>query len=284
MNKKISSVLMLTLVSVMLLGLVGCGNKEVNDTPVQNPPIEDVNTPVEDNTDVVEPVDVSIKDIVNTMKLTYGELYLPNGQFDAETFNNTTGLTSDMYSEFYAEVPMMGFNVDKLFIVRTDNVDAVKSALENYMKVQIEDSFQYPINIPRLENYTIYTNQDYVILFILGGSTNEMVEDDGTKTPEEIEKANTELQLNHITLQKDKGLAALEDLFVNGYNGPDEVIAGPNIEDLEGEDVSAPTEGPNATDGSEGSVDSSMSSDTIESETVTTGSSPGSVDTSSDFS
>ena len=123
MKKVVNPVSMLVLVSVMLVGLVGCGQKEV----VENPPVEQ--QPVVDEVvDVVE-VEVSMEEVVNTIKYALGEQYLPSMQLDQETFNQLTGLTPDMYEEFYAEVPMMSAHVDKLFIVKTSEFHMLSQGL-----------------------------------------------------------------------------------------------------------------------------------------------------------
>ena len=118
MKKIVSSAVMLSLVSVMLFGLVGCGQK---DPVVETPPV--VEAPVvSDEPEVLEEVEpqevqIGIAEIVNTLKNGIGENYLPNYVLGEEEFNAMTGLTSDMYEEFYAEVPMIGTHVDKLIVV-----------------------------------------------------------------------------------------------------------------------------------------------------------------------
>ena len=70
MKKFVSSAVMLSLVSVMLFGLVGCGQKE--QPPVQQPPV--VEQPVvTDEPEVLEdtgeqPHQIGLAEIVNTLK------------------------------------------------------------------------------------------------------------------------------------------------------------------------------------------------------------------------
>ena len=222
MKKIVSRVLMLALVSSLVLGLAACGDKKEDEKPVVETPVVDVETEKEPEVEEEkEPVVVKMDEIVKTMQNTYGEAYLPAMELDAETFNMTLSIENDkaseVYSEFYGAVAPMSTHVDKLFIVKTDDVDGAKKIFTDYMAVQIEDAHQYPMNLTKVENYALYDFEDYVILAILGGYTDEKVEADETKTAEEIEKAQADLEKEFYVAQNGKGKAALEDLFEKGY-------------------------------------------------------------------
>lgn len=222
MKKIVSRVLMLALVSSLVLGLAACGDKKEDEKPVVETPVVDVETEKEPEVEEEkEPVVVKMDEIVKTMQNTYGDAYLPGMELDAETFNMTLGIENDkaseVYSEFYGAVAPMNTHVDKLFIVKTDDVEGAKKIFTDYMAVQIEDAHQYPMNLTKVENYALYDFEDYVILAILGGYTDEQVETDETKTAEEIEKAQADLEKEFYVAQNGKGKAALEDLFEKGY-------------------------------------------------------------------
>lgn len=218
MKKIVSSAVMLSLVSVMLFGLVGCGQKE---PAVETPPV--VETPVvSDEPEVLEDVEtqqvpVGLAEIVNTLKHTLGESYLPNYVMGQEEFNALTGLTSDMYEEFYAEVPMIGTHVDKLFVVRTTDVPAVKEAFEAYKTAQIEDAMQYPMNKVKVENAVVTSYEDFVFYYILGGYNDEIIEDE-TKTPEELEAMQAEAETAWAVEANNTVAQALDSLFTAGYD------------------------------------------------------------------
>jgi len=260
MNKKITSALVLTMAATMSLGLVGCGNKTEEKPPVDNPPVvEDQNTPstpeVEtpgtETPDVETPevVSVSMDDVVNTLKNTYGERYLPSMPLDQDTFNMMVGLTSDMYSEFYAEMPMMSTHADRLFIVKTDKVDDVKAVFDTYKQSLIDDTMQYPMNIAKIENSEVYVKNDYVMFFMLGGYTDEEPAGAENMTPEQVEEAVEAMQTAYYVEQMGYGLNALDKLFLDGIvpepTAPevtdetvtDETVTEENTEVAEGEDV-----------------------------------------------
>lgn len=234
--KKITMILALCLAGVMMFSLVGCsGDKTVvddNNTNIedtQKP--EDVGTPedtqkpedatqgdeTEKTEDKTEKVEVSIEDIKTTLQNTFGDYYLPGGQLDKESFGEMVGLDSDMYTDFLAEIPMMGFHADRLFVVKANDSAAVKGVFEEYVRVQVEDALQYPMNLPKWENnVVIYERDGFVILAVLGGYTDEMVEDDGKMTPEQIDAKNAEIQVNYYKAQNEKCIAALDALFTDG--------------------------------------------------------------------
>lgn len=222
MKKVLSTVLMLALVSSLVLGLAACGDKKEDEKPVVETPVVDVEPEKEPEVEEEkEPVVVSIEDIVNTMKNTYGEAYLPTAELDAELFNSTLVIdnekAAEVYSEFYGAVAPMSTHVDKLFVMKTDDVEGAKKIFTDYMAVQIENAHQYPMNLTKVENYALYDFEDYVILAILGGYTDKMVEADDSKSAEELDKAQADLEKEFYMAQNAKGKAALEDLFENGY-------------------------------------------------------------------
>ena len=211
MKKFVSSAVMLSLVSVMLFGLVGCGQKE--QPPVEQPPV--VEQPVvTDEPEVLEdtgeqPHQIGLAEIVNTLKYNLGENYLPNFVISEEDFNMMTGLTSDMYEEFYAEMPMIGAQADKLFVVRATDVAAVEAAFNAYKTAQIEDAMQYPMNKVKVENAVVAVHEDFVFYYILGGYTNETLEDAEAQAKAEADWA--------IKCNEEVG-ALLEGLFTAGYD------------------------------------------------------------------
>ena len=264
MKKIVSSAVMLSLVSVMLFGLVGCGQK---DPVVETPPV--VEAPVvSDEPEVLEEVEpqevqIGIAEIVNTLKNGIGENYLPNYVLGEEEFNAMTGLTSDMYEEFYAEVPMIGTHVDKLIVVRATDVAAVKEVLEAYKTAQIEDAMQYPMNKVKVENAIVTSHNDFVFYYILGGYEDAVIEDE-TKTPEELDAMRAEAEVAWSTKWNADVASMLDALFTAGYDDTiydfygEMMAAMQPVEDaedaeaVEGEEVTDAVEGEEvATEGEE---------------------------------
>lgn len=248
MKKILSSILVLSMVAVMLLGLVGCGDTTVENPPVENPPVETpveppVENPVEPPVEIPEEVVVSIDDIVHTMMDTFGEYYTPTMPLDADMFNMQLGIdnakASEYYSEFYAAMPMISFQADRLYIVKTSDVNKMSETFKAYMEIQIEDAHMYPANKSKLENYVITTQGDYVILFILGGYTDETPSVTEGLTEEQLAAEQERINVAYYVAQNEKALAALENLFENGYIGATEDTTEPSVDG----EVTTPVEG-----------------------------------------
>ena len=260
MKKVVSSVLMLSLVSVMLFGMVGCGQK---DPVVETPPV--VEAPVvTDEPEVIEDMyaqdhQIGIAEIVNTLKNGLGESYLPNFVISEEDFQMMTGLTSDMYEEFYAEMPMIGMQADKLFVVRATDGVAVLEAMEAYKTAQIEDAMQYPINKTKIENAVVTTHGDFVFYYILGGYNDVTLEDAEAQAKAEQEWAD-ECNAKVNTLLEGLFTVGYDDTLVDYYGemmaAMEEVaepVEGEEVtEPVEGEEVVAPVEGEEVTAPAEG--------------------------------
>ena len=289
MKKIVSSAVMLSLVSVMLFGLVGCGQKE---PAVETPPV--VEAPVvSDEPEVLEEVDtqevqIGMAEIVNTLKNGLGENYLPAEVVpqDKDVFNGLVGLTSDMYEEFYAEFPTNNVQIDKLIVVRATDVAAVQEVLEAYKAAQIEAAMQYPINKVKLENAVVATYGDFVFYYILGGYEDVIIEDE-TKTPEELDAMRAEAEAAWCAKWNTEIATMLDGLFTAGYDDSirdfygemmaamtpvegevtdaTEPVEGETTEPVEGEatDVTEPVEG-EATEAVEGEAVETTDADATE--------------------
>lgn len=169
MFKKI--VVALSLVAV--LGLTGCG-KANNSSNTNN---AGQNNQVESS----EPVDYAaqLEEIHTAVKEAYGENYIPSMQFDSETLEAVYGITPDMYDEAVAEGPMMSAHVDTFIAIHPTegNKQAVVDALNAYRDTQINDAFQYPNNLLKLQASEVREMGDYVFYFMLG-TTDEMYENE----------------------------------------------------------------------------------------------------------
>lgn len=220
MKKNLTSLLVLGLAGTMLLGLTACGGDETKEPMGPEAPgnvIEGENNNENNGGNTEEIVaDVKVEDVLTTLKNTYGDKYLPSMPVDKETFEALVSLTGDQYSEFAAEFPMMSAHVDKVFVVKTEKPADVKAALEAYHDSQKEGALQYPMNAVKVENAVIYEKGDYVIYMILGGYTEEIIENDGTKSDAEVEAAQKALEEKYYAEQNKLGTDALDELFKTG--------------------------------------------------------------------
>lgn len=105
--------------------------------------------------------------------------YWPDTALLPDMLEMTFGISSDMYEDYMAEVPMISANVDTLLIVRAkdDKVEAVRDALEAYRDAQINNTMQYPVNVGKVQASRIETVGNYVMFVQLGGDTMQAAEE-----------------------------------------------------------------------------------------------------------
>lgn len=100
-----------------------------------------------------------------------GDNYWPDMQLDAQMLESTFGIKAEMYEDYLAEMPMISNNIDTLVVVKAkaDQVDAVESALNAYRDNQINNSFQYPMNLGKVQASYVEKSGNYVMFVQLGG-------------------------------------------------------------------------------------------------------------------
>lgn len=108
-----------------------------------------------------------------------GEDYWPNTQLDPDMLEGSTGVTSDMYDDYLAEMPMISTNVDTLVIVKAKEgqTEAVKAALDAYRERLVEDTLQYPMNVSKIQASMVEVIGSYVCFVQLGADTMAAMEE-----------------------------------------------------------------------------------------------------------
>lgn len=104
--------------------------------------------------------------------------YWPDMALQPDMLEMSFGITSDMYEDYMAEMPMMSAHVDTLLIIRAkdDKVEAVQEALGAYREALVSDTMQYPMNLGKIQASCIEVIGDYVMFVQLGGDTAEVDE------------------------------------------------------------------------------------------------------------
>ena len=149
-------------VGLLALGIVGCGAED--------------NGADEGGGEVYSVVEMSaIKDaIVEEL----GEDYWPNMPLDSDMLEGFIGVSSDMYEDFLAEIPMISTNVDTLIVVRAkeDQADAVEKAMNDYRDVKVSNTMQYPQNLGKIQASKVARLGNYVIFVQLGGDVMDLLD------------------------------------------------------------------------------------------------------------
>ncbi|HBN55348.1 MAG TPA: hypothetical protein DD414_01095 [Lachnospiraceae bacterium] len=143
--------------AVILCLLAGCGKKD----------------PMTEETGFRD--DVSPEALVLSVSSELGDEYWADMELAPEFLESWYGISDDMYEEYYGQSPMISANVDTLIVVKAkeDRVSDVKEALDAYRDAMIQDTLQYPSNIPKIQASLIETFGKYVCFVQLGGSAVE---------------------------------------------------------------------------------------------------------------
>lgn len=192
--------ILVTLLSVVLIAgvLTACSKADTNK------PASDKNPSSNEtgNGDQTNKSKVTVDEVLNAIKAAYGEDYRPNMEIDAEMLKTEFGLTSDMYKEVKAELPMIGTHADRVVIVKAaeGKAENVEAALITAKENKINDTLQYPMNIAKINATKVVRNGEFVA-FLLVGAINENMD------------ANEEEAKKFAEKEVEKGVKAFNDLF-----------------------------------------------------------------------
>lgn len=107
-----------------------------------------------------------------------GDNYFPNMPLMPDMLEAQFGITSDMYDDYFAEMPMISANVDTLLIIKAkdDKVEDVEAVLETYRDGQINGAMQYPKNIGVVQASSVVKIGNYVCFSQLGGEIMDLLD------------------------------------------------------------------------------------------------------------
>lgn len=124
--------------------------------------------------------DVSAQTLVEAVASDLGDEYWADMDLAPEFLDDWYGISDEMYEEYYGQSPMISANVDTLIVVKAkdDYLDDVQNAFDTYREAMVQDSLQYPSNIPKIQASRIETFGNYVCFVQLGGSMNDEQDDE----------------------------------------------------------------------------------------------------------
>ena len=119
--------------------------------------------------------------VTKAVKKAYGDNYLPNMKYDSLYLKEVVGLDSSTYDAVVAEGPMMSSQVDTFIAVhaKSGKKSEVEKDLKAYQSYLINDSFQYPMNLPKVNASEVVTVGDYVFFVMLGKMNSDLDADEG---------------------------------------------------------------------------------------------------------
>lgn len=186
----VTTVAMIAAVSM----LTACGGNKTDDgntTPSPTATTAPTETPTPDAT-TPEPTETPevqidhaqmVDNIYQAVVEHYGEAYYPDMQVQNDEYymENTLKLDASWYDKAIVEIPMMSSGADMFAIIHPTegNLENVKKAMDDYKSYLVNDSFQYPMNMPKVQAAVVETlNDEYVIFSILTGLADMETEDE----------------------------------------------------------------------------------------------------------
>lgn len=209
---KLVKVLTLCLASVLSVTMiVGCSKKDNGTTSSNNSSNTSSNTSSATSSNVSSDVSEETNNIESGLltkvhegvKEIFGEDYIPSAELDAAYLEEQIGITSDMVKEFIAEGPMISAHVDTFIGIEAaeGKAEEVEKKLNEYRQKMIDDSVQYPMNMPKIQASSVTRAGDYVFFTILGSYTDEELGDEGfldyyeSETKKVVDKINETLNV-----------------------------------------------------------------------------------------
>lgn len=156
--------------------LAGCGSSNEETTENDTNTNQNIEQNVEDNKEEIafelpehyQGIDEDIAKAFVSVQNMVDFLYVPNMPLDADMLEGFYGITSELYTDFYGEVPMMSNQSDQLIIFKTEGTsEELISALTEYLDTQRANQSQYPSTLDKLEVAVIGVSGDFVYLNML---------------------------------------------------------------------------------------------------------------------
>lgn len=112
----------------------------------------------------------AVRDAVAT---ELGEDYWANMQVPKEQMESMIGISSDVYEDYFFEIPMMSAHVDTILVAKAkeDQTESLEKAVKAYQENLKSNTMQYPMNIGKIQASKVETVGQYVCFVQLGGDT-----------------------------------------------------------------------------------------------------------------
>lgn len=147
--------------------------------------------PKKDETKVVD-----LNEVHNAVKESLGEEgYFPNRELTLEELESMTGIKGSDIEDYIAEAPMISVSIDTFIAIKAKEGkgETIEASLEDYRTNLVENSMQYPMNLPKVNAAKVVRHGDYVFFLMLGGIDPNMDNPDVTEE-EMLEFAKGEIQ------------------------------------------------------------------------------------------
>lgn len=194
---------------VLMTGVVGCGKTNeapgepgveatespaVTETPAatEAPAVSSEAAGTEGGHDYANGWTEEMEGLKAAVVEVLGENYWPNSALQPDMLEMAVGLTSDMYVDYLAEMPMISTNVDTLIIVKPaeGQEEAVWDALNAYRDSKVNDTMQYPMNIGKTQASDVEKVGNYICFVQLGADVTNASEEGDEAVIKHCQEAN----------------------------------------------------------------------------------------------
>lgn len=202
---------MMVLAAAMCVSVTACGSGNADNT------LTGQETTKQDTTITAAQgyrSDVACADIEAAVAEQMGEDYIASTNV---TEVEHLGLTADMYTDFAYKCPMISINVDTFILVKAaqGRVEDVRTALENYRNTLIEDTFQYPSNLVKIQNSSVRIYGDYVAFIQLGADWAYAAGTEAvSKNPDISDDDLSKIEADAIIEQNERAAKIIEDMLM----------------------------------------------------------------------
>lgn len=153
----------------------GCGNGQVSDSNTNN--VENIRRDNNENTiaaeESVKTAYAPMDEIKNAVLEVLGDNYWPDKQLTAEELELETGITGDMYDDFFAEEQNIETDIDTMIIIKAkkDYVAEVEAMLNEYRETLMLKYKDRPQELGKVEASRIEIVDSYISFVQLGADT-----------------------------------------------------------------------------------------------------------------
>lgn len=160
--------------------MTGCGNRQISDSNTNS--VENVKRESEDSAIVpeesLEPAYASMSEIKNAVLEVLGDNYWPDKQLTAEELERETGITKEMYDDFFAEEQNIETDIDTMIIIKAkdDYISEIETMLNEYRDSLMVKYKDRPQELGKVEASRIEIVDSYVSFVQLGADTADAAE------------------------------------------------------------------------------------------------------------
>lgn len=199
MKRKLFIMMALAAAAVFIAGCHRSGQGGAPSSPAESPAEPSIGEP---SVPAPAPADVTVDGILAAIRDAYGEEYPPDGEIPPEILGDEFGLTPGLCEEARGEMTMMSAQNDRVVVAKAapGRADELEEALLDARRRKIEDTLQYPMNIPKTNAAQVVRQGDYVAFLLVGAP----LEDIDASEQERIDHAEREVQ---------KGVDAFNGVF-----------------------------------------------------------------------